>query len=69
MSDWLKNVGGVSNTPNIQQLRAADMDEYINSIYNYKEPEESISSGDAHFDRVQKIILGKMMECPIVDEY
>ena len=69
MSDWLKNVGGINNTQNIQQLKATEMDEYLNSIYNYKEPQKSAVSGDMYFDRAQKVILGKMMECPIADEF
>ena len=69
MSDWLQNVGGIGNTQNIQQLKATEMDEYLNSIYNYKEPKESTTSGDMYFDKTQKVILGKMMECPIADEY
>ena len=67
MSDWLKNVGGINNTQNIHQIKATEMDEYLNSIYNYKETPNV--SGDMYFDKTQKVILGRMMECQIADEF
>ena len=66
MSEWFKNVGGVNQTQNLHQLKAAEMDEYINSIYNYKEP-KNVVSGDKYFDAAEKITLGKMMNCVIAD--
>lgn len=67
MSEWLNNVGKINNAQNIQQLKATEMDEYINSIYNYKEAKDS-PSGDIYFTSAEKIIIGRMMECPLANE-
>ena len=70
MSEWLNNVGGVSNAADIyQQLKAEDINECLNSIYNYKEPPKSVCIGDTYFDKTEKVILGKMMNCVIADEF
>lgn len=63
----VNNVGGINKATNIQQIKAADVDEYLNSVYKCKDAPKT--SGDVHFTGAEKEILFRMTNCVIADEF